>query len=336
MATVGIGPSWGRRPRLPFPARRSAPGRAESLVVAGAVAAAETLAAPLYRRLAPNVRRIFATMDPTLGFAAGWAHGVGAELWVYAIDLHMVSYWRAGDFLRTRLLAWRDRAFRQATRVFALSDGMADWLRSIGVERPLEILPPLFPVGEPAPLPEGPLTFVMCGTVYSVNADPLRWLERAVKDLAPDARLRLLTPTPTHVLQAAGLDVSRWSVEAVPTSAVAAEVGRATWGVIGVDSGRSEDAERVAWPTKLREYLSVGRPVLCISRPEYAVARMVAANPWGIFASGEAETRAAVTRIANESRATLQARAEAAHRFAREQIDDRKIGAAIRKELCAP
>src|SRR4051812_28098886 len=135
LVTVGIrenGGSWGRRPRLPFPARRSAPGQMESLLTAGAVASAEILAPPLFRQLAPEVRRIFATMDPTLGFATSWARGVGAELWVYAIDLHMVAYWRAGGFLRSRMLAWREEAFRYATRIFALTGTMADWLRGIG------------------------------------------------------------------------------------------------------------------------------------------------------------------------------------------------------------
>jgi hypothetical protein len=105
--------------------------------------------------------------------------------------------------------------------------------------------------------------------------------------------------------------------------------------VIGVDSGASSDGERVAWPTKLREYLSVGRPVLCIARPEYAVAKMAAANGWGVVAHSEAETRAAVARIVAEPAATLAERARAAHRFALDNIDDATIGAALRRDLCA-
>lgn len=333
IATVGIGNAWGDRAHPPFPGRRSSPGHLESLLTTVAVAGAEKVAASVFGRLLPNVRRIFATMDPTLGFATSWARGVGAELWVYAIDLHIASYWRSGAFMRSRLTAWRDEAFRRATRIFALSEVMAEWLRSIGVDRKIEILPPLFLVGRAAPLPPGPLTFLMSGTVYSINAAPLRWLERAVGDLDPTVRLRLVTPSLADELRAVGLDLTRWSVTTVAPSEVSAEVARATWGFIGMDSGRSEDAERVAWPTKLREYLSVGRPVLCVSRPEYAVAKMVGGSSWGVLAEGEAGTRAAVARILAEPRVEAERRGLAAHRFALEQIDDARIGAALRRDL---
>jgi hypothetical protein len=254
---------------------------------------------------------------------------------VYAIDLHISAYWRSGDLFKRRLTAWRDEAFRQATRVFALSTEMAGWLRSIGVDRDIEILPPLFPVGAAVPLPAGPPTFLMSGVVYSVNAAPLRWLEHAVRDLAPQARLRLITPSSDEEIRAAGLNLERWSRAKVSSRQVVEEVAGATWCVIGVDSGASTDGERVAWPTKLREYLSVGRPVLCISRPEYAISKMSAANAWGVVAHGEAETRAAIARIAAEPTASLEARAGAAHRFALDNIDDATIGAAFRRDLCA-
>jgi hypothetical protein len=335
MATVGIGRAWGRRAHPLFPARYNALGYFESLLTAIAVAGAERTAPHVFGRMLPNVRRIFATMDPTLGFAASWARGVDAELWVYAIDLHMPAYWGAGAFLRPRLMAWREEAFRRATRVFALSEGMAEWLRSIGVDREIEILPPLFPVGEPAPLPPGPITFLMSGAIYSNNAAPLRWLERALADLQPEARPRLITSSRPQELRAAGLDLTRWSIGTVSPGEVSAEVARATWCFIGMDSGRSEDAYRVAWPTKLREYLSVGRPVLCISRPGYAVAKLVGGSTWGVLAEGEAGTRVAVARILKEPRAETERRALAAHRFAREQIDDAKVGAAIRRSLLA-
>lgn len=335
LATCGIGAAWGRRTRIPFPGRRSAPGVAESLVATGATVLAEGLAPAVLRRLFPRIRRVFATMDPTLGFATSWARGAGLELWVYAIDLHVSAYWRSGQLFQGRLAAWCKEAFRYATRVFALSTEMAGWLRSIGVNRAIEILPPLFPVGEAKPLPAGPPTFLMSGVVYSVNAGPLRWLEHAVRDLAPQARLRLITPSSDDEIRAAGLDLGRWSRAKVTSRQVVDEVAGATWCVIGVDSGRSTDGERVAWPTKLREYLSVGRPVLCISRPEYAISKMAAANAWGLVAHGEEETRAAVARIVSEPTASLEGRARAAHRFARENIDDGTIGAAFRRDLCA-
>ena len=41
IAIGGIGNGWGRRARIPFPGRRSAPGVAESLVATGATVLAE-------------------------------------------------------------------------------------------------------------------------------------------------------------------------------------------------------------------------------------------------------------------------------------------------------
>jgi hypothetical protein len=175
----------------------------------------------------------------------------------------------------------------------------------------------------------------MSGVVYSVNAGPLRWLEKAVTELAPAAKLRMITATPDDQLAAAGLNLTNWSKARVAPSEVPGEVARATWGVMGVDSGQTQDGERVVWPTKLREFLSAGRPILCISRPENAIARLAANSKWGVFAFGEAETRAAVARIMSESRAELEERARAAHAFALERIDDNTIGAAVRRDLCA-
>jgi hypothetical protein len=335
LAIVGIGGPWGNRPRPPFPARRSAPRYWEGVLAAAAVGLTERFAPRIYPRMLPNVRRIFATLDPTLGVATSWAKSTGAELWVYAIDLHAADYWGAGIFGRNRLLRWQLEAFQSAKRAFAISEGMADWLRSRGVDRPIEILPPLYPVGDAIALLEGPVRFLMSGAVYSFNAGPLRWLERAVSELAPTAQLRMITSTPDDSLTKAGLNLAYWSKASVAPGEVKDEVARATWGVIGMDSGRTEDDERVAWPTKLREFLSVGRPILCIARPDSAIARIVAKASWGLGAFGEEETRAAVVRIMSESRQELEARARAAHAFALQNIDDNTIGAAVRRDLCA-
>jgi hypothetical protein len=282
----------------------------------------------------PAVRKVFATLDPTLGVATAWAKATRAELWIYAIDLHADSYWTTG-FLQGRLAAWRDEAFRYASRVLAISDPMAEWLRSNGAKGKIDVVPPLYPVGQPAPLPEAPTTFLMSGNVYSINAGPLRWLQKAMKELAPAARLRLVTPSSRQELLRHGLDFSTWSIAPRDPKEIPAEVAGATWGVVGIDSGKSVEGERVAWPTKLREYLSLGRPVLCITRPEYGLAKLAANSRWGIVAFGEEETRAAVRRILAESRSELEDRARAAHAFARQHIDDATIGAAFRRELCA-
>jgi hypothetical protein len=335
LATVGPHGPWGRRSRAPFPARAPGLGRYESIVTGALVAAYESAAPRALKRLFPNVRRIFSTMDPTLGVAVTWANYTGAELWLYAIDLHAEGYWAAGPVLRGHFLRRRKEAMDRADRVFALSEGMADWMRSAGLTRSVEILPPLVPVGDFQPFPSAPLTFLMSGAVYSVNVQPLRWVERAVRDIAPDAVLCLVTRDTPEQIRAAGLDPRMWQVTSVAPRDVPREVARATWTIVGMDSGRPDDALRVAWPTKLREYLGVGRPVLCVARPEYAVSRLVAGNRWGILATNEAETRTAVAQIVAEPRSTTEDRGRAAYAFAKLHVDDARVGAALRAGLLA-
>jgi hypothetical protein len=174
----------------------------------------------------------------------------------------------------------------------------------------------------------------MCGAVYSINAEPLRWLEKAVTELAPTAQLRLLTTSPDSEIRRAGLNLAHWSKAQVSPEEVPAQVAQSTWGVMGCDSGKSVDGERVVWPTKLREFFSLGRPILCIARPENAIARWAVKSRWGLFAFGEQQTREAVQRIAAESRAELEERSIAAHAFALERMNDATIGASIRRDLC--
>src|SRR5690349_2315170 len=113
LATVGIGGPWGGRPSVPFPAGRHLPRRG-AWAVSSAVALTEVVAPVVYPRMLPAVRKVFATLDPTLGVATAWAKATRAELWIYAIDLHADSYWTTG-FLQGRLAAWRDEAFRYAS-----------------------------------------------------------------------------------------------------------------------------------------------------------------------------------------------------------------------------
>jgi len=334
LATVGLGGPWGARPHVPFPAGRSMPRRRTASAIAAAVAIAERLAPHVYPRMLPNVRKIFATLDPTLGVATAWAKASGAELWLYGIDLHADGYWNVGGFLRTRLLRWRDEALRTAHRVLAISEPMAEWMQARGAQAKIDIVPPLYPVGDPAPYPQGPMTFLMSGAVYSINAAPLRWLEKAVTELAPQIKLRLVTTSPDSEIQRAGLNLAHWTKTSVAPKDVPAEVVGATWGVMGCDPGKTVDAQTVIWPTKLRELFSLGRPLLCIARPENAIARQAVNSRWGVFAFGEEQTRQAVQRIVAESRAQLEERCRAAHAFALERMNDATIGAAIRRELC--
>jgi hypothetical protein len=339
LALVGLGGQpWGERTRVRLPVLRIPSGRSESAVAALALIAARAAAGPILRRLFPNVRRIIATLDPTLGIAGRWASATGADLWLYAIDLHATSFWGGGSVLQTTLAAWRREAFARASRIFAISPKMADWLRADGATGEIEVLPPLIDVGlaGPAPLPPGRPSFLFCGWVYSAQGRALSWVERAVAEIAPDTELRLLTLMSRPELARAGLDLRRWTVASATAEEVVREVARSTCSIVALDPGVSDPGARaslqVAFPTKLREYLSVGRPVLCVAPPDYGIAQMATEGGWGIVASDEASTREAVRRICQSSPDQLAALSRAAYDFARTHLDNRVVGARFREQ----
>ena len=341
LALVGIGSrSWGRRARLPLPVPRIPRRQSESAVMALSLMASRRLAGLVLPQRFPRVRRIVATLDPTLGVAIGWARAAGAELWVYAIDLHANAFWGAGSIFQDTLNRWRREAWANATRIFAISGKMADWLRRDGATGEIETLPPLIDVEpSPPPLPAGRRSLLFCGWVYSAQGRVLSWIERAVADLAPDWELRLCTPMSAAGLAERGLDPARWTVLAATGSEVAREVARSSCTIVALDPEVSDPFARrsleVAWPTKLREYLSVGRPVLCIASADYAVADLARQGAWGLLATDEESTRQAIRTLAASPPSQLEAWAQSAHRFALAQMDNRTIGQRFRDRALA-
>ncbi|HEX3694804.1 MAG TPA: hypothetical protein VH374_05375 [Polyangia bacterium] len=340
LALVGIGGErWGGRVRLPLPVPRQPSRASESAVMAAVMAATRYLGPSVLSRLLPNVRRIVATLDPTMIIAERWARATGADLWVYGIDLHASTFWGAGAFLQGALGTWRRQALGRASRCFALSPRMAEWMRAQGAAAEVELLPPLINIDStgPVPLPEGRRSLLFVGWVYQAQGKALAWLQRAVAELAPEIELRLLTHMKPNAIAAMGLDPARWSVKSVPSEAVAAEVAGATCVVAALDpEARDRAPLQVAWPTKLREYLSVGRPVLVIAPPDDGVAELAAEGGWGLLAADEASTRAAVQTLAASTTADLQARAEAAFRFAVKYMNNHTTGDAFRRAVLAP
>jgi hypothetical protein len=336
LALVGIGSrQWGRRARLALPVPRIPRRQSESAAMALSLMASRQLAGLVLPRRFPRVRRIIATLDPTLGVATRWARAVGAELWVYAIDLHANTFWGAGSIFEDTLTRWRREALAQAARTFAISGKMADWLRRDGASGEIEILPPLIEVEPSAPpLPAGRRALLFCGWVYSAQGRVLSWIERAVADLAPEWELRLVTPMSAASLAERGLDPARWTIVAATGPEVAREVARSSCTIVALDPEVSDPFARaslqVAWPTKLREYLSVGRPVLCIASADYAVAELARQGAWGLLAANEESTRQAIRTLAASPPSQLEAWAAAAHRFALEQMDNRTIGRRFR------
>lgn len=339
LALVGIGDRWGARARAPFPVPRKPSRRSESSVMAAVMAAARLIGPGALRRLFPNVRRIVATLDPTLAIAEPWAVAAGADLWMYGVDLHASAFWGAGPLLRGQLERWRRSALGRASRSFAISPRMADWMRHHGAGGDIEILPPLIDVdsSQPEALAKGRRSLLFCGWVYQAQGQALTWLERAVAELAPEVELRMVTLMTPAQVAAAGLDPERWSIRSVSPEGVAAEVAKATCTVVALDPAAGDRASlQVAWPTKLREYLAVGRPVLCIAPSDYGIVDIAARGGWALIADDEAGTREAVVAIARCSETDLWSRAVAAHGFARATMNNRTIGAAFRAAAMGP
>jgi hypothetical protein len=335
---VGIGrdgPSEADVVRLPWfrrPSRRS-----ESAVAAVSTLASATLGARWLAARYPRVRRILALVDPTLPIAVRWAELAGAELWLYAIDLHAESFWNAPEPFTSRLARWKRRACARADRAFALSPGLAVWLEAQGVRCPIELLPPLIRVGAPVPLRASrPVKFVYVGAVYRANARPLGWLEKAAAAAGGAAELTLLT-TQTPESLAGQIDLSRWRLSRGSREEVVAAVQESTWPVIALDPDpRADWRLPFCWPTKLREYLAVGRPVFCIAGRDYDIARLARESGWGLVATDERETVDAMARALSEGSEALTRRAAAAHAFARERMDNATIGEAFRARMLAP
>jgi hypothetical protein len=329
---VGVGSTpWGGRARVPMPVMRFPARPSESAAAAIVLATLRPAVSAALARAYP-VRRVLGTLDPTIGIAASWAHAARADLWIYGIDLHCTRFWNAGSFMRSTLERWRSAAFEQASRGFALTTELADWMRSRGLRAPIEILPPLYERWDRRPLPDGPPMLLYCGSLYSANSRPLKWVERAVSRLHSEARLGLVTLAPPHFMRRLGLHPEQWSIVRATPAEVPSLVQRCSWGIVALDPEYPErEALRVAWPTKLREYLSVGRPVLCVAAPDYAAARIIGGERWGVLAHDEESTQRAVAKVIATPRDELLRLGAAAHEFGLRVLDDRTIGAGWRE-----
>jgi hypothetical protein len=320
---------WGRRTTLPILVPRFPFTRLEAAVAPLLTAASSALSAMVLPRVFPKVRRILATVDPMIGIASAWARATGAELWVYTIDLHCNRFWNTAGWMQHTLLEWRRDAFAAAARGFALTPRLSSWMRENGFSAPIDLLPPLYPRWEPRPVPEGPPTLMYCGWVNSYTAGPLRWIQQAAAESNRPCRLVLVSPSPGEEISrlGVGLGESQWQLRSARPEEVPALVSQATWTIIALDPEyRDREALQVAWPTKLREYLSVGRPVLCVAASDYAVTEMLTDTGWALVAHDAQTTRHAVDLAISESRDRVQARADEAHAFGLKTMDDRLVG----------
>jgi hypothetical protein len=329
LALIGIGGGpWGSRVRVPLPVPRQPARQSESAVMAGVMAASRYLGPSVLKRMFPNVRRIVATLDPTMIIAERWAAATGADLWVYGIDLHASTFWGAGAFMRDAPSRW-----------FGLSPKMNEWIQADGAPGEVELLPPLINIDAsgPVPLPKGKRSLLFVGWLYQAQGQALAWLQKAVTELAPDLELRLLTHMKPEEVARTGLDPARWNIKSVPPEEVMDEVAASTCMIAALDPTAGDRAPlQVIWPTKLREYLSVGRPVLVIAPPDYGIVDLARQGGWGLVAHDEASTRAAVQRLADGSNEDLQGLSQAAFQFALRYMNNRTTGAAFRAAVMAP
>jgi hypothetical protein len=326
LAGVGANP-WGARRRLALPIFRYPSHWVER--VAGDLVLLGGRALARVPGILPPVRRIFATLDPLLGFAARWAKSVGAELWVYAIDLHAEGFWSTHR-LDPLMKRWVRGALQEAKRCFALSEVMAEWMRQTGARAPVEVLPPLVTVN-PAPPPVGGKKILLfLGWVYTSNVRPLQWIEETTRGM-PDIELCLGTQGSVEALRRIGLDPARWTISSLEAHEVRAAVARAHWTIAALDPEySSREVLRVAWPTKLRDYLGTGRPVLVVSDPDYALGRIAEDQRWALRARDAGGLRVAIEALRVESQVDYAERCAAAARFADERMNNATVGAAFR------
>jgi hypothetical protein len=318
---------WGQRPAA-FLATREIAGLGSAAAMWWLDRMTELEATRAARRLArraPGVRRVLATFDRYLLLGARLARALGAELWLYAID----------DHTRDHPAAWRGEALARASRIYAISREMGERLvREHGV-RAFHELPPLADVPpDPAPLPpDAPRRLVFLGNLEAYHERPFGWLARAADEVSVE--LTLVTSA-TRWERLAWRPPPPWRVVERPSRPVEDFVREAHAGVVLLTLDPEwGDSMTVAFPSKMREYLALGRPVVAVAPPASCTTRVLREHALGWAASSEVELREAVRQLDGMSPGDLAAHGARGHAFARAHLDAASVGRAWVEEFTA-
>lgn len=266
---------------------------------------------------------------PWLVAAGAWVarrHGARAVLAVYPDEIFLLAGYILAGMLRlplllyfhntylenhrsSRLARWlQPRAFRRASHVFVMSEGMRrlyerryPGLRTSSLLHTFLGDPPTF---EPLSPLHDPVELLFLGQVGPSCADAAARLARAV-NLTPGIRLTVVSGTARTTIERAGLAGPRIRVETVPDHALADRLRAADILVLphGFTSPLAPEEIETIFPTKVVEYLASGRPILAHVPPGCYLAEFLTRHDAALVVDEPTEEAigAALARLAGDA-----------------------------------
>ncbi len=265
----------------------------------------------LLRTKGLRLRRVLATLDRMLPLAQRLAEDTGADLWIYAIDDH-------ASMLPRHM--WKP-AFQRASRVFALSAMLARHVEENYQRNRVEVLPPLTVMPTPVPIPShAALKLLFLGSVQGYHREVLQWMAAWATN-KPNVELHLVTPR--RDWEAFGWTIpASWKVSCPPTQALGGHIADATVACVFLDTTPSNAAQMtVAFPTKLRDYLAHGRPVLALAPSGSTTSEVILAQKLGWVAQDQNSLVTALDALAVCPMEELAAIGRRSHAYARAYLD---------------
>jgi len=261
-------------------------------------------------------------------------------LMLYFCDLYMEE-WR-GDGWESRMARWlQPRAFRDAARLFAVNQGLAEFYRErYGIDAvtlPTCINRPIPPF-EPPPPPGRPLRIAYSGNVYSARIDSLRALV-AVVGGDPAFALHYFTPQKPEYLKSLGVWCDNATAEFVADeSALIARLRECDVMFLPLTFSVEEHArEQLAtcFGVKAYEYFLAGRPVLVHCPGDYFLARFFRERACGVVVEDPSPQALAAGLARLRDGGSLRADLVRNGLEAVRQFEGRRVAATLRAEFAA-
>jgi hypothetical protein len=262
--------------------------------------------------------RLLAVFPHRYGLLAGWllSRVCGVPLVAYMHDLFAETLITKSRLKRAFWRALDARVIRDAASLLVPTAEFAEHYRRRSARR-VFVLPHVCPQVEP-PRPAGaghPLKLLYAGSAYQAHLDALEAFDRAVAEM-PNVEVTYLT-RPNRVL---GPQRVQW----LPRTEASAAMRDADVLVVllGKDTPWPEEVQG-CFPSKIANYLALGRPILAVVPPNSFVDRFIRETGCGISTT---DLSAEAIRAAIESLRSPHARqtmAEAATRAARDLAPNR-------------
>lgn len=227
------------------------------------------------------IERVLAVYPHRLSLLAGWRVScrLGVPLVAYMHDLCAEALTFRNPLQRRFWINVDRAALHEAWLVVVPTDEFARHYRQRGIHRTW-VLPHCVSVARLAaatPNRSGALRLLYSGNLYEPHANAMRAFIAAVNDLAATSTTYLTRP------EALGGLMGRLGARWVPYKQAAATLPDADVFVVvlGQDTSCPEEVMG-CFPSKLIDYLSVGRPILAIVPPGSFVGRLVATSGCGV------------------------------------------------------